>query len=307
MKTIFITGTVNNPKLSLLTGDGCVGTLCMVNRPLLAYTIHSLQSSVRPSLFALGSSCNVKALNQALIAYLDWHTRIENITRIEMDDIEETLWLRDDVLYDVDFAEIAIQLRHSQHNNIALFADGQPVLFYQQNNIGTADNLPQMTVTMSSIDYCQAMLQAFTWHRMELTCGQTGIISSPTAYHASSMALLAKRYTHLEIDPQQSSQNVIKGWHSQIDEASLQQSQAYVGDCVRVHKSAHLHGQVILCQGSYVDRCAEIRNSIIMTCVYIGPLLNINNAIVTGHSIIRVDSGAIIPIENTTFTKKMTA
>lgn len=44
----------------------------------------------------------------------------------------------------------------------------------------------------------------------------------------------------------------------------------------------------MLCKDSYIDNYVDIKDSIIMPRVYVGPYLNISHAIVTGNAVIRV-------------------
>jgi len=70
-----------------------------------------------------------------------------------------------------------------------------------------------------------------------------------------------------------------------------------------VHKYSQLHEKVIICQGSYIDKFVDVTNSIVLPGVYVGPYLNLNNAIVTGNEVIRIDLDLIIPILDKRFTQ----
>jgi NDP-sugar pyrophosphorylase family protein len=73
---------------------------------------------------------------------------------------------------------------------------------------------------------------------------------------------------------------------------------AYAGDRAWVHKSSILKGNVVLCNDTLVDRGTEIKNSIILPNSYIGRNLRIENSIVQGMMLIRVDLGIVTKIED---------
>jgi hypothetical protein len=310
MNTIIVSGAVN-PKLSLLTKGASTGVLHFVAKPLLAYTLENLHEVVNSTIFILGEK-GVENPISKITPYLDWKTAQSCSTDLNYDLHEETLWLRDDIVYDLDFIELLASIRGSQQDYVAIFAEEIPVLFYKKNNVLTANEsrtessflkLPfEFKQGMSNQDYCNALLKTFNWHKQSLDAGQAKVLDTPKKYHELSMTLLLGEYRHLVLDPHQNDKRLIKGWHIQVDELSLTQHHVYIGDCVNVHKQSQLHEKAIICQGSYIDKFVDITNSIVLPGVYVGPYLNLNNAIVTGNEVIRIDNDVIIPILDKRFT-----
>ncbi len=73
---------------------------------------------------------------------------------------------------------------------------------------------------------------------------------------------------------------------------SLQQGVAYVGERSHVDKRAELLGEVVIGEDVIVDHDATVRDSVILAHSYIGPLLEVDNAIVAGNWLMRMDTGA---------------
>lgn len=301
MKTVILAGTVAQ-ELSLLTEDLPTGALYLGPQPLSVYAIKQLE--ILKSNIFVQSGQNYNGLIHCIAPFLSWQTSINELAILDQTQVEEVLWLRDDVLYNLEFSDLVIHLRQVKSPYVAVFVDQIPVMFYKNK---VAASLPEFSQHMSTLDYCNEMMNAAEWQSIHLSKDQAIVIDSPKKFYQVAMALLCGEYQRVEFDPHQNDKKIILGWHTEVNKSSLSQNYAYLGDCVRIHKEAQLKGNIIICNGCYVDEYADIENTIVMPNIYIGSYLDLKNAIVTSTAIIRIDTGVIIPIEEKKFIKKLVA
>jgi hypothetical protein len=69
-----------------------------------------------------------------------------------------------------------------------------------------------------------------------------------------------------------------------------------IGDKVNINPTAQLTGPLIIGHGSYIDRNAQLSNCLIMPGTYVGEGLAVQNAIVMGHHLLRIDRDSHIPV-----------
>lgn len=303
MKTILLAGAVNQ-ELSILTDGLPTGALHLAEQPLSAYAIKRLEAE--NAVIFIQSGIKPKGFIKKISPYLGWHTTLTGLDVFGNDQSDEILWIRDDVLYDLDFSKILANLRQEQNPFVAILVNNVPVMFYQKGrSVADQLKLPEFEGQMSTQTYCNELIKHFEWHTISLKQDQAIIIDTPKTFHTVAMSLLRGEYQHAEIGLHQENKKLVKGWHSHINKSSQLQNYAYLGDCTNVHKKSQLKDQVIVCKGSFIDEFVDIENSIVMPDVFVGSYLNIKNAIVTGTSVIRVDTGVTIPIEERKFTAKL--
>jgi mannose-1-phosphate guanylyltransferase/phosphomannomutase len=116
------------------------------------------------------------------------------------------------------------------------------------------------------------------------------------AYHRANLDLLAGRFKGLEVSGRSVALGLSAGRKATVSPKSLKQGVAYVGANSRVHPDAELLGEVVIGDDVVVDRAATIRDSVILPRTYVGELVEVGNAIVSGNHLIRVDSGAVLKI-----------
>lgn len=295
MKIIILSGMANQSVNCLSAGEA-VGTVHFVSKPLINFVLDALQEKLKPLCFqVLSESSVIDALINKSAAYLDWGTLLQPYVAVDKHDPEELLWIRDDVLYDVDFECILSECRQASTESMVFLVDNNPVIFYQ-NNQQRRDLPGYFSEQSSTADFCQLLRRAFSWQTANIKTGAAYMIDSVDAYHHLSMRLLNNEMKHIVLDPHQLGESLVRGMRVSVDTSSQQQTQAYLGDAVYVHSDSQLHDQVILCKGCYVDDFVDISNSIVMPDVYVGSYLNVTNAVITGNAVIRVDTGSVLPI-----------
>lgn len=116
-------------------------------------------------------------------------------------------------------------------------------------------------------------------------------------FHRANLDLLAGRIPGLAIAGRTVALGLFAGRKASVTPKSLRKGMAYVGANSRVHPEAELLGEVVIGDDVVVDRAATIRDSVIFPRTYVGELVEISNAIVANNYLIRVDTGALLKID----------
>ena len=90
-----------------------------------------------------------------------------------------------------------------------------------------------------------------------------------------------------------------QGRNTEAYPQNLKQGIALIGSNCHLHSSVELSGKVVIGDNVIIDRRATIESSVILPHTYIGELVEIRNAIVSGNDLIRVDTGSILKISDT--------
>jgi len=116
------------------------------------------------------------------------------------------------------------------------------------------------------------------------------------AFHRANLDLLAGRFAGLAVSGNNVALGLCVGRKAAVSPKSLKKGVAYVGANSRVHPDAELLGEVVIGDHVVVDRAATIRESVILPQTYVGELVEVGNAIVSGNYLIRVDTGAMLKV-----------
>ncbi|MFT5691993.1 MAG: mannose-1-phosphate guanylyltransferase/phosphomannomutase [Oceanicoccus sp.] len=92
---------------------------------------------------------------------------------------------------------------------------------------------------------------------------------------------------------------------SRVEAQCHQSGHVVVGSNASVHNSARLEGPCIIGNDCYIDRGVTISNSIVLPGTYVGENLHIENAIVSGSTLIRIDRGIQIQVPDTMLLSNM--
>jgi len=294
MKIIIVSGQANLELNSLTRGEA-VGALQLVNKPVLNYTLEALQQQLKIYQFQVLGDNRSQELIEKVQKQLNWAIDIQGYSNEPSRRMEEVLWIRDDVVYDLDFNVLLQQAHQTGHQSVVFFSDNTPVLFYQKNNDGYVPPV-FFSGQKSTEDFCYSLLEACLWHHAIVDNGVGYVIDSVAKYYHYSMDLLKGNFNTLVLDYHQQGLRLVKGAHVIIEDYSQQQQRAYLGDSVYIHPESQLHKQVIICEQSYLDSYVDISDSIVMSGVYIGSYLKINNSVVTQDSVICIETGTVLPI-----------
>lgn len=126
--------------------------------------------------------------------------------------------------------------------------------------------------------------------------GLVNTLEDLAAFHRANLDLVAGRFPGLGITGRVVSLGLHAGRGAKVSPKSLKKGVAYVGDNSRVHPEAEFVGEVMVAHDVVVDRAATLRDSVIMPQTYVGELVEVANAIISGGYLMRVDTGAKLNI-----------
>lgn len=122
------------------------------------------------------------------------------------------------------------------------------------------------------------------------------MLDSLAAYHRACLDLVSGRINGLAPGGVELALGLSVGPRAQVSPRSLKQGRAYVGDNSRVHPEAELLGDVMIGQDVVIDRAAILYDCVILPHSYVGEMLEVNDAIVAGDTLMRVDTGVVLTI-----------
>ncbi|WP_367026692.1 NDP-sugar synthase [Methylococcus sp. ANG] len=126
--------------------------------------------------------------------------------------------------------------------------------------------------------------------------GTACLLESLWAYHGANLDAAAGRIQGLAIPGRQIQPGLTVGRNSSVSTANLADVTALVGSHCRIHPSAQLQGQAVISDGVIVDRGARLSNAVVLPHSYVGELVTVENGIVRGNDLLRVDTGAQLRI-----------
>ncbi|MEN9849137.1 MAG: hypothetical protein RL368_1877, partial [Pseudomonadota bacterium] len=125
--------------------------------------------------------------------------------------------------------------------------------------------------------------------------GKTALLHSIENFHATNMEVLAGAFNNLDLAGYRAHVDLWVGCCSKI---ITHNNHGIVGAYCRIHPEARLLKQVVINRNSIVDCGTVLENSVIMPNTYVGKYLDVRNAVVSGHYLIRVDNSSLIPVVN---------
>ena len=129
-----------------------------------------------------------------------------------------------------------------------------------------------------------------------LESGSCNCLDDLPAFYRANLDLVAGRIRGLSVSGRSVALGLHAGRRAKVSPKSLKQGVAYVGANSRVHPEAELLGEVVIGDDVVVDRGATVRDSVVLPRSYVGELVEVGNAIVASHYLMRVDTGAVLKI-----------
>jgi NDP-sugar pyrophosphorylase family protein len=123
-------------------------------------------------------------------------------------------------------------------------------------------------------------------------------IHTPADFHSASLASLSGELGPLKLRGKQAAVGLKQGYMTRFHPRCVQSGHVFVGNHCRVHSTCKVTGPVVINHGASIDRMTSVENSVILDNSIVGEHLNVINAIVSGSTIIRVDTGAVIDLSD---------
>jgi len=117
------------------------------------------------------------------------------------------------------------------------------------------------------------------------------VINSPAALHRANLDAIAGRFPGLILPGRELRACLRVGRKSRLPTAAIKGAPLFVGSRCRVAGNAELMSETVVSSDSVIDRRATLRRALVMPRTYVGPLLEVSNAIVAGDLLIDVETG----------------
>lgn len=209
------------------------------------------------------------------------------LDRLGLND-DEYLLLRGDVLYDVAIESfLTIAQTKAADKSVCLTIEGQ------LTGICLLRRYENAWQGITQLNWDMAVWQNFTHlypaaETIELA-GKLSLLTSLQEFHQANLAILANQYPHLVLSGWQVHHQLLVGRRSIVPS----KNQGIVGAFCRVHENAILKNAIV-CDEVIIDSDTIIQNTVILPNTYIGKAVELNNAIVWGNMLIRLDNNIIV-------------
>ena len=290
-------------ELEPLNERTCVALLPVVGKPVLEHTLEALVAAgVREAVVALSPFAD--EVRAVLGDGSRWGMRLDYVlTRGEEDPdaiVErygkhlptELLALRGDVLRGAALGEFLHRAGQTEGPVVYGRATGASISLCLHRASGQG-GLEPLRWTREALPLESA------WPVIELPTGVLNRLDTLQAYHRANLDAAVGRFPGLIVPGRQVALGLTVGIRSKVSPRSLRQGIAFVGSYCRVEASAEFYGEVVIANDVIIDQHAILRDSVVLPDTYIGELVDVQNAIVQGNQLIRVDTGAVLPVVET--------
>lgn len=118
-------------------------------------------------------------------------------------------------------------------------------------------------------------------------------VASLANYHAVNLRAVDAGVPDVILPGLERVAGVWVGRHAVVPGASILAAPVLTGAEVHVHSDAQLAGDVVLSDHVMIDRGATLARTVVLPYTYIGEGVDLRNAIVSGGTLIRVDTGSV--------------
>lgn len=83
---------------------------------------------------------------------------------------------------------------------------------------------------------------------------------------------------------------------SRVENVSMESGTLFVGAAAKVASDVSISGTVVIGEGAFVDKGTSLKDCVVMPGSYVGRQLDVNNAVISGADLVRIDSGAVVKV-----------
>jgi NDP-sugar pyrophosphorylase family protein len=122
------------------------------------------------------------------------------------------------------------------------------------------------------------------------------LIDSWADLYEANCDAIAGRFTGLMIPGRQPIPGVTTGRKTKLPVSAIKATPVFAGSRCHVAANAELMSGVILGDNVMIDRRATLRSALVTANTYVGELVEVNNAIVDGATLIHLDTGVVTEV-----------
>jgi len=277
MKTI-IQADAEGRELQPLTERTCKALLPVAGKPVIVYLLETLyRAGIREATVIAGPFAD--QLAEYLAGGTPWGIQLDVVSQSGFTDVvngagsrEELLMLRGDVLADMDLQQTLEYARETQSMSATESSecDSIAVLVHSDSRL-----LP-----------------------LELPGESINRLKSLQSYHQANMDVLNGRFAYLKPAGMELKDGIHAEPGATIDRDGNSKCKLFVGTSSLLPADAEIDGATIVGNNVLINRKVRLSNTVILPHTYVGAFTNLNQAIVWGNVLIRVDTGVITRIED---------
>jgi NDP-sugar pyrophosphorylase family protein len=285
-------------ELAPLCDADCPALLPVANKPVLQYTIEDIAAAGIDEILLVVSD-NADRIEKHFSTGSMWGVKIRYLLSRGEEPAEHFLWRHTSLLKPPFIAARGDMLRSS---SCKAFMEASTA--YDAAVVNAHIDLHSAGLCL--VREWPAQLPAVAWPQRltssELTAAielQTDVFSALVSlndFHSISLEIVRNPPNNLDQPGRYLKAGLRVERQSQIHPVSHTTGNVIVGENTSVHPSTRLSGPSIIGHNCYLDRGVEISNSVVMSGTYVGENLRVENAIVAGSTLIRVDRGSLVPI-----------
>jgi mannose-1-phosphate guanylyltransferase / phosphomannomutase len=283
------------PALALLTDESCVALLSVVCKPLIVHTIESLAMAGLNDVIVIVSS-HANAVKAALGDGSSWGMRFEYVFATGEEGDEETverirarlgdeyLLVRGEMLRTPIIAEF---LERSQLNSARL-------LIATIGKVDAGVRRIKCRTSLREKDLNEAVnpdARMEDQDEIEFPQGRLSLLESLAPFHRANLDILAGHFPGIIIPGREIAPMVRVGRRTKFSKGAIKASPIIIGARCSIADNAEFGPEVVISNDVVVDDRVVIRSSVIMPNTYLGKLVEVSNAIVTGDRLIHIDTG----------------
>ena len=275
----------------------CPALLPLANRPLLEYTLDDLaHAGVKEALIVI--SRNASQIESHFGNGEMWGMLFRYILS-RGEESPRVIMQRTSALLKPPFLALRGDVYRSQicaeFINWAQIADGQNIEATICHQRAAVYLVHEATATLPSLNW-RHRNSSFMHLQVDCGEGQISMVDTYASFHRASLTLIESDKCANPLRVCKMDQNVSIGRLSKFNSDNHEGGKMVIGEQVKIDPGAKLKGPLVIGDRCYIDYGANIQNSIVFPGTYIGEGLTVENAIVTGSHLIRIDLGSAIPV-----------
>ncbi|MCP3670464.1 MAG: NDP-sugar synthase [Gammaproteobacteria bacterium] len=295
MKTVILISN-NNDGLKPLTDRTCQALLPIGGKPVIEHAIESLYSAgIREITIMLDADAE-----QVMSVVADgsrWDMRLHyellgsdssEIYSVESAGLSsnEVLLVRGDLLWSMDVQEFLQNVRETGQKRVYGVNGDTPIIIWTDGAVEYD--------SWETSNYTSLLENA----PVRITVPTVNKLDSLAEYHQANIDLINARFPHLYPRGMESSNGFILDFGTKVSARNLMSGVACVGRNCNIHKSVQFEKNVVVGDRVLIDRGAKLENTVVLPDTYIGEMVMLKNSIVRGNTIILIDSGLVMELDD---------
>jgi mannose-1-phosphate guanylyltransferase / phosphomannomutase len=280
------------PELLPLTEFTAAALLPIADKPLLVHAVESLAMAKLTDAIVIVDAFGDE-VKRTLGVGSKWGMKLEYVTiggnesqsevlrRVAAELNQDYLLMDSQILRTPIIREFLTKASAVNHGTVTATIRGRPagVSILRRGSFsvtGSAGKVVSLSNETGKIDFPEARL---------------ALIGSPAALHRANLDVVAGQFPGLVLTGREVMSGVRVGRKSFVHTRAIEGAPIFVGARCWIATKAELMSETVVSSDSVIDSHAILRRALVMPHTYVGSLVEISNAIVSGNLVIHIDTG----------------